>query len=45
MNQELSLSFIGGGNMASALASGLIGKRCGASDVHVIDVNETALAR
>ncbi len=45
MNQELSLSFIGGGNMASALASGLIGKRCGASDVHVIDVNDAALAR
>ncbi|HUH87513.1 MAG TPA: pyrroline-5-carboxylate reductase [Pusillimonas sp.] len=39
MNQELSLTFIGGGNMASALASGLIGKRCGASDVHVIDIN------
>src|SRR5690606_18008042 len=45
MNQALSLSFIGGGNMASALASGLIGKRCGASDVHVIDIDESALAR
>lgn len=45
MNQELTLSFIGGGNMASALATGLIGKRCGASDVHVIDVDESALAR
>jgi len=44
MNQALTLSFIGGGNMASALASGLIGKRCGASDVHVIDINESALA-
>ncbi|HEU0231005.1 MAG TPA: pyrroline-5-carboxylate reductase [Burkholderiaceae bacterium] len=37
MTKELKLAFIGGGNMASALASGLIGKRCGASDVHVID--------
>ena len=27
MNQELTLAFIGGGNMANALASGLIGKR------------------
>ena len=31
--------------MASALASGLIGKRCGAADVHVIDINDAALAR
>lgn len=37
MTKELKLAFIGGGNMASALASGLIGKRCGAADVHVID--------
>lgn len=43
MNHELTLSFIGGGNMAMALGSGLIGKRCGASDVHVIDINETQL--
>lgn len=43
MNQELSLSFIGGGNMAMALASGLIGKRCGASDIHVIDINPAQL--
>src|SRR5690606_5298734 len=45
MNQALTLAFIGGGNMASALASGLIGKRCGASDVHVVDINDEALAR
>jgi len=43
MNHELTIAFIGGGNMASALGSGLIGKRCGAHDVHVIDVNESAL--
>jgi len=44
MHQELSLAFIGGGNMAAALASGLIGKRCAASSVHVIDPQEAALA-
>jgi len=43
MNHELKLAFIGGGNMASALASGLIGKRCGADDVHIVDVNESVL--
>lgn len=29
--------------MASALGAGLIGKRCGAHDVHVIDINPEAL--
>lgn len=42
-NLELTIAFIGGGNMASALGAGLIGKRCGAHDVHVIDINETVL--
>ncbi len=42
---ELSLAFIGGGNMASALGAGLIGKRCGASDVHVIDIDPGTLER
>lgn len=41
MTSELTLAFIGGGNMASALGAGLIGKRCGAHDVHVIDPNQT----
>ncbi|MEO6984666.1 MAG: pyrroline-5-carboxylate reductase [Paralcaligenes sp.] len=45
MNQELTLSLIGGGNMATALAAGLIGKRCAAHDVHVIDPNEAVRAR
>lgn len=44
-NYELSLAFIGGGNMASALGAGLIGKRCGASDVHVVDIDPVALSR
>lgn len=43
MNHELTIAFIGGGNMASALGAGLIGKRCGAHDVHVIDINQDAL--
>ncbi|MGB6156242.1 MAG: pyrroline-5-carboxylate reductase [Castellaniella sp.] len=35
--KNLSLALVGGGNMASALASGLIGRSCLAQDVHVID--------
>lgn len=31
--------------MASALAAGLIGKRCGAHDVHVVDVNQAVRDR
>src|SRR3546814_16956672 len=45
MTKELTLAFIGGGNMASALAAGLIGKRCGAGDVHVVDPNPSTLER
>lgn len=45
MTQELTIAFIGGGNMATALAAGLIGKRCGAHDVHVIDKNPAVLDR
>ncbi|CAM5181654.1 Pyrroline-5-carboxylate reductase OS=Castellaniella defragrans OX=75697 GN=proC PE=3 SV=1 [Castellaniella defragrans] len=37
MKERLTLALIGGGNMANALASGLIGRRCAAADVHVID--------
>jgi pyrroline-5-carboxylate reductase len=36
MKERLTLALIGGGNMANALASGLIGRRCAAADVHVI---------
>ncbi|TCT10338.1 pyrroline-5-carboxylate reductase [Paralcaligenes ureilyticus] len=45
MTQELTLSLVGGGNMATALAAGLIGKRCAAHDVHVIDPNEAVRSR
>lgn len=43
MNTELNIAFIGGGNMATALASGMIGKLCGAHNIHVIDVQPEAL--
>ncbi|HUH60032.1 MAG TPA: pyrroline-5-carboxylate reductase [Candidimonas sp.] len=45
MTKELTIAFIGGGNMATALGAGLIGKRCGAHDVHVVDVQEPVLER
>lgn len=41
----LTLGLIGGGNMANALASGLMGRQCAAADIHVIDPGETARAR
>ncbi len=40
---SFKLAFIGAGNMASALAAGLIGKRCGGSDVLAIDIYPPAL--
>ncbi len=45
MTKELTIAFIGGGNMATALGAGLIGKRCGAHDVHVIDPNSAVQER
>ncbi|HYG44514.1 MAG TPA: pyrroline-5-carboxylate reductase [Bordetella sp.] len=39
MEQQTSIAFIGGGNMASALASGLAGKTCPAGQLHVVDPN------
>lgn len=39
MNHDISIAFIGGGNMASALASGLTAKGCAAAKLHVVDPN------
>ncbi len=44
MERDLKLAIIGGGNMAQALASGLIGKRCAVHNVHVVDPNEAVHA-
>lgn len=44
MENQLSIAFIGGGNMAAALASGLAGKVCQAGNIHVIDINTEAHA-
>lgn len=45
MTQDLTLALIGGGNMANALATGLIGRRCAATNVHVIDPDDTLRER
>jgi pyrroline-5-carboxylate reductase len=40
MNTIPSVAFIGGGNMANALVSGLLGQGCPASQLHVLEVSE-----
>lgn len=40
MNHDVSLAFIGGGNMAQALGNGLLGRFCPADKVHVLDPNK-----
>ena len=45
MQTELKISFIGGGNMATALIGGLAGKLTAGANIHVIDVNADALRR
>jgi pyrroline-5-carboxylate reductase len=42
---NMKIAFIGGGNMASALISGLAGKLTAGADIHVVDPNEEALAK
>jgi pyrroline-5-carboxylate reductase len=41
----MHISFIGGGNMASALIAGLAGRILDGANIHVIDPNPEALAR
>jgi len=41
----MKISFIGGGNMATALIAGLAGKVAQAGDIHVIDPNPDALEK
>ena len=41
----MKISFIGGGNMATALIAGLAGKLAAGGDIHVVDPNADALAR
>jgi pyrroline-5-carboxylate reductase len=45
MQNDLNISFIGGGNMAAALIGGLAGKLTAAANIHVVDVNADALRR
>src|SRR5690606_34518735 len=37
MDSQISIAFIGGGNMATALAAGLAGRTCPAGNLHAID--------
>ena len=42
---SMNISFIGGGNMATALIAGLAGKVAAGGDIHVVDPNAEALDR
>lgn len=43
MQNDLKISFIGGGNMAQALIGGLADKLTAGKNIHVVDINEEAL--
>lgn len=45
MQNNLKISFIGGGNMATALIGGLAGKLTAGANIHVVDINADALQR
>jgi len=45
MQNDLKISFIGGGNMASALIGGLAGKLTAGANIHVVDINADTLRR
>jgi len=42
--ENFSIAFIGGGNMAGALARGLAGTLCDADAIHIIDIDESTRA-
>ncbi|GGI21237.1 MAG: pyrroline-5-carboxylate reductase [Oxalicibacterium faecigallinarum] len=44
-NNNLKISFIGGGNMAAALIGGLADKLTAASNIHVIDIHVDSIQR
>ncbi|ALM82592.1 pyrroline-5-carboxylate reductase [Bordetella sp. N] len=43
LNSKLRVAFIGGGNMASALAIGMADRICPAGQIHAIDINPDCL--
>jgi pyrroline-5-carboxylate reductase len=45
MDTNLKISFIGGGNMATALIGGLAGKLTAGANIHVVDINADALQK
>jgi pyrroline-5-carboxylate reductase len=45
MQNNLKITFIGGGNMATALIGGLAGKLTAAANIHVVDPNAAALQK
>ena len=45
MKNSLTLTFIGGGNMAGAMLGGLLGNQCQPQNTLIIDPNETTRAR
>src|SRR5438445_4635608 len=45
MQNKLNISFIGGGNMATALIGGLAGTVTDGANIHVVDVNPQALQK
>jgi pyrroline-5-carboxylate reductase len=45
MKNDLNISFIGGGNMATALIGGLAGKLASEKNIHVVDPNADALQK